>query len=144
MPKISEKGELTTKYTNHSLRATSASRMFASNVPEKVIQEKTGHGSLAGLRAYKHATTRQEQVVAKYWSLVSLLFLKNVARKIVIHKLMNRYLLFLQVQALLLLLQAFLLLLFHPICSQDSCRIVFSIFMPSKMAVLVFVYYEFD
>ena len=65
MPKISEKGELTTKYTKHSLRATSASRMFASNVPEKVIQEKTGHGSLAGLRAYERTTTRQEQVVAK-------------------------------------------------------------------------------
>ena len=65
MPKISVKGELATIYTNHSLRATSTSRMFACNVPEKVIQEKTGHRSLAGLRAYERTTTKQEQVVAK-------------------------------------------------------------------------------
>lgn len=34
MKKVSEKGELAGKYTNHSLRATSASRLFAANVPE--------------------------------------------------------------------------------------------------------------
>ena len=29
--------------TNHSLRATSATHMYRSGVPEKVIQERTGH-----------------------------------------------------------------------------------------------------
>ena len=62
---ISQKGGLSTKYTNHSLRATSASRLFACNVPEKIIQEKTGHRSLAGLRAYEHTTTKQQQDITK-------------------------------------------------------------------------------
>ena len=29
--------------TNHSLRATSAMRMYEKNIPEKIIQERTGH-----------------------------------------------------------------------------------------------------
>ena len=29
--------------TNHSLRATGAARMFDASVPEKLIQERTGH-----------------------------------------------------------------------------------------------------
>ena len=65
MPRISEKGGLATIYTNHSLRATAASRLFANNIPEKVIQEKTGHRSLAGLRAYERVTTEQDQAVSK-------------------------------------------------------------------------------
>ena len=65
MTKMSEKGCLTTKYTNHSLRATSTSRLFASNVPEKLIQEKSGHRSLAGLRAYERTTQQQEQSMTK-------------------------------------------------------------------------------
>ncbi len=52
--------EVNTRYTNHSLRATSTTRLFASNVPERVIQEKTGHRSMAGLRAYERTTVEQE------------------------------------------------------------------------------------
>ena len=37
------------KKTNHSLRATGASQLFQANVPEKVIQERTGHRSLEAL-----------------------------------------------------------------------------------------------
>ena len=33
------------KFTNHSLRATCASRMFDKNVPEQIIKETTGHRS---------------------------------------------------------------------------------------------------
>ncbi len=40
-------------YTNHSLRVTAATRMFASGVDEQVIKERTGHKSEA-VRAYKH------------------------------------------------------------------------------------------
>ena len=29
--------------TNHSLRATGASELFHANVPEQMIQERTGH-----------------------------------------------------------------------------------------------------
>ena len=61
MPKMCEKGELVVKYTNHSLRATSASRLFAIDVPEKIIQGKSGHRSLAGLRTYETTTVDQQQ-----------------------------------------------------------------------------------
>ncbi len=62
---MSEKADLLVRFTNHSLRATSASRMYALNVPEKLIAEKTGHRSLAGLRAYERTTTVQEQALSK-------------------------------------------------------------------------------
>lgn len=56
MSNMSKDAELQTIYTNHSLRATSVSRLFAKNVPEKIIQEKSGHKSLAGLRVYECTT----------------------------------------------------------------------------------------
>ena len=54
-----------TIYTNPSLRATSVSRLFAKNVPEKIIQEKSGRKSLASLRAYEHTTIDQHRAVSK-------------------------------------------------------------------------------
>ena len=50
MPTISERAKLAVRYTNHSLRATAATRMFASGIPEKVVGEVTGHRSLKALR----------------------------------------------------------------------------------------------
>ena len=43
MAKVSELAGLSVKYMNHSLRVTSASRMFQSGVPEKIVAEVTGH-----------------------------------------------------------------------------------------------------
>ena len=43
--------------TNHSLRATSASTMFAAGVPEHIIQEVTGHRSIEALRSYERTST---------------------------------------------------------------------------------------
>ena len=45
--------------TNHSLRATGATRLFEANMPEKLIQERTGHRSTAALRQYEHTTVQQ-------------------------------------------------------------------------------------
>ena len=59
--RMCEKVEGIPKYTNHSLRATAASRLFEKNVPEKIIAERTGHRSLAGLRAYERTTNHQDQ-----------------------------------------------------------------------------------
>lgn len=56
MSNMSKDAELQTIYTNHSLRATSVSRLFAKNVPEKIVQEKSAHKSLAGLRVYECTT----------------------------------------------------------------------------------------
>ena len=51
--------------TNHSLRATGATTLFQSKVPEKIIQKTTGHRSLEALRKYKHTSTEQHQAVSK-------------------------------------------------------------------------------
>ena len=50
--------------TNHSLRATGATRMYRSGVPEKVIQERTGHRSLEGLRSYNRSNEQQHQAAS--------------------------------------------------------------------------------
>ena len=52
------------KRTNHSLRATSTTLMFKGGVPEKVIQERTGHRSLEGLRKYEHTSPEQHIAAA--------------------------------------------------------------------------------
>lgn len=48
--------------TNHSLRATTASRLFHNGVDEQLIMERTGHHSLDGIRSYKRTST--DQVIA--------------------------------------------------------------------------------
>ena len=63
MIKISELAGLPVKYTNHSLKATSASRMFVSGVPEKIVAEMTGHKSVKALRQYERTTEEQFQAV---------------------------------------------------------------------------------
>ena len=50
--------------TNHSLRTTAATALFKANVPEKVIQERTGHRSVDALRQYKHSTERQHSAAS--------------------------------------------------------------------------------
>ena len=40
-------------YTNHSLRATAATRLFEAGVDEQVIMLRTGHSTSSGVRSYK-------------------------------------------------------------------------------------------
>ena len=47
-------------YTNHSLRASGATKLFQKEVPEKVIQEITGHRSLKALRKYEKVSSVQK------------------------------------------------------------------------------------
>lgn len=42
--------------TNHSLRATCATRMFEGKVDEQIIMERTGHTSVMGVRTYKRTS----------------------------------------------------------------------------------------
>ena len=39
--------------------------MFEAGVPEKIIQQRTGHRSLDSLRLYERSSTMQEQVVSE-------------------------------------------------------------------------------
>ena len=54
--------------TNHSLRATGASMMFQAGVPEKIVQERTGHRSLEALRMYECTTITQHMEVSRVLS----------------------------------------------------------------------------
>lgn len=52
------------KKSNHSLRASGATAMFAANVPEKMIKEVTGHKSSKALAIYERPTVQQKQAVS--------------------------------------------------------------------------------
>ena len=71
MATISERAGVLVKYTNHSLRATAATRMFASGDP---VGEVTGHKSLKALRIF---VSMSEQVKHRHVQLVEL-FLTEV------------------------------------------------------------------
>ena len=45
--------------TNHSLRATSTSRLYQSGVEEQMVMERTGHRSVDGVRSYKRTSDEQ-------------------------------------------------------------------------------------
>ena len=47
-------------YTNHSLRSTAATKLYQTNIDEQIIQEITGHCSLA-VRAYKRTSDKQRK-----------------------------------------------------------------------------------
>ena len=48
------------RFTNHSLRATCATRMFENSVPEQIIKETTGH-RLDCVQSYKRTSDRLKQ-----------------------------------------------------------------------------------
>ena len=58
------------RVTNHSLRATSATQMYEMGVPEKIIQERTGHRSLEALRVYERTkfNTHQQETASNILS----------------------------------------------------------------------------
>lgn len=53
------------KKTNHSLRVSGASTLFEAGVPERVIQQRTGHRSLLSLRMYERVSEGQEKAVSR-------------------------------------------------------------------------------
>lgn len=50
--------------TNHSLRATAATRLYESGVDEQMVMEVTGHRSLEGVRSYKRTSGLQRKVLS--------------------------------------------------------------------------------
>ena len=50
-------------YTNHSLRSTSATKLYQGNFDKQLIQEITGHRSLA-VRSYKRTSDNQRKVAS--------------------------------------------------------------------------------
>ena len=54
--------------TNHSLRATGVTSLYEKGVPEKIIQEHTGHRSWEALRVYEHTNAKQHLAVSRMLS----------------------------------------------------------------------------
>ena len=57
--------ELAGKKSNHSLRASGTTAMFAAQVPEKMMKEETGHKSSKALAIYECPTYAQWQALPK-------------------------------------------------------------------------------
>jgi hypothetical protein len=56
--------EIPGHHTNHSLRATGATELYTAGVPEKIIQERTGHRLVECLRMYEHTSDKQQHAVS--------------------------------------------------------------------------------
>ena len=52
------------RFSNHSLRATAATVLFEANVPEKIVQQSTGHRSLKGSRLYECVSKKPQKGVS--------------------------------------------------------------------------------
>ena len=56
---------ITVYRTNHSLRATTATRLYQAGVDEQLIMERTGHHSVDAVRSYKRTSAEQlENILA--------------------------------------------------------------------------------
>ena len=64
IPRLFKAVGLEGNYTNHSLRATSATRLFDAGVDEQLIMSRTGHSSTAGVRSYKRVTERLQEMTS--------------------------------------------------------------------------------
>ena len=50
--------------TNHSLRATTTSRLYHAGVDEQLVMECTGHRSVQGVRSYKRTSDAQREALS--------------------------------------------------------------------------------
>ena len=58
VPELMKAAGISGYFTNHSLRASAATRLFEGGVDEQLIMSRTGHSSREGVRAYKRTTTK--------------------------------------------------------------------------------------
>ncbi len=56
IPRLFREAGISGHYTNHSLRATTATRLFDAGIDEQLIIARTGHSSTVGVRSYKRIT----------------------------------------------------------------------------------------
>ena len=73
-------------HSNHSLRATGATQLYTAGVPEKIIQERTGHRSVECLRSYERTSEKQHHAVSKILSSSSELNFQTEMNKLETHE----------------------------------------------------------
>ena len=59
LKQICQKAGISQQFTNHSLRAFGATKLFQAGVSEKMIQQRTGHQSLEALYRYERTSLAQ-------------------------------------------------------------------------------------
>ena len=64
LPRLCKSAGIQGFKTNHSLRATAATRLYRSGIDEQLVMERTGHRSLEGVRNYKRTSDQQRQVLS--------------------------------------------------------------------------------
>ncbi len=64
VPRLMKSANFTGYYTNYSLRASAATRMFTSGVDEEAIMSVTGHSSTDGVRAYKRMSEQLKELTS--------------------------------------------------------------------------------
>ena len=65
VPDMCSDAGLVGKKTNHSLRVSGATSLFEAGVPERVIQQPSGHHSLLSLRMYERVSDGQQKAVSR-------------------------------------------------------------------------------
>ena len=60
-----EEADVAGNKSNHSLRVYAATELFTAGIPEKVIQDRTGHRSLDGLCHYERISEKQKEEACK-------------------------------------------------------------------------------
>ena len=50
--------------TNHSLRATTATRLYSEGIDEQLVMERTGHRSIEGVQSYKRTFSEQQENIS--------------------------------------------------------------------------------
>ena len=71
-------------FTNHSLRATAATRLFEANVNEKLIMQQTGHSTTSGVRSYEHVGEKLKTVTSDVLNHVESTEVKECYQKAII------------------------------------------------------------
>lgn len=61
VPRLFTAAGIAGHYSNHSLRVTTATRLFDAGLDEQLIMSRTGHSSNAGVRSYKRITTQLQE-----------------------------------------------------------------------------------
>ena len=61
---LSDRGGLAGHFTNYSLRATAATRLFEAGVDEQLIMLRTGHSTTSGIRHYKRAGEKMKTLTS--------------------------------------------------------------------------------
>lgn len=62
--RLCQKAGIKGHFTNHSLRATAATRLFESKVDEQLIMQRTGHSTTSGVRSYKRIGEKLKNITS--------------------------------------------------------------------------------